>query len=223
MLMHHNVIIRFLLAAVMAWSAINCNAQQITMKAGAALGKVDSREIGGEIHRMLNVYWETNYALRIATFRFVTFGLSYLGTGGKFSDTYVPTYYNYDYHVKARYNNVLAPIKFKVTTEHRKKPRLYGFTGFAPGIMFYEARDITFDGKEPDPKHDAFLFDWTARRFQIYLLVGGGVYYRHIILDIGAYVSTFKNYKEFMAPIVHNSGLMLTVGYQVSRDETKRW
>ena len=82
----------------MAWSAINCNAQQITMKAGAALGKVDSREIGGEIHRMLNVYWETNYALRIATFRFVTFGLSYLGTGGKFSDTYVPTYYNYDYH-----------------------------------------------------------------------------------------------------------------------------
>jgi hypothetical protein len=32
-----------------------------------------------------------------------------------------------------------------------------------------------------------------------------------------------KNYKEFMAPIVHNSGLMLTVGYQVSRDETKRW
>ncbi len=223
MLMHHNVIIRFLLVAVMAWSAINCNAQQITMKAGAALGKVDSREIGGEIHRMLNVYWETNYALRIATFRFVTFGLSYLGTGGKFSDTYVPTYYNYDYHVKARYNNVLAPIKFKVTTEHRKKPRLYGFTGFAPGIMFYEARDITFDGKEPDPKHDAFLFDWTARRFQIYLLVGGGVYYRHIILDIGAYVSTFKNYKEFMAPIVHNSGLMLTVGYQVSRDETKRW
>jgi len=223
MLMHHNVIIRFLLAAVMAWSAINCNAQQITMKAGAALGKVDSREIGGEIHRMLNVYWETNYALRIATFRFVTFGLLYLGTGGKFSDTYVPTYYNYDYHVKARYNNVLAPIKFKVTTEHRKKPRLYGFTGFAPGIMFYEARDITFDGKEPDPKHDAFLFDWTARRFQIYLLVGGGVYYRHIILDIGAYVSTFKNYKEFMAPIVHNSGLMLTVGYQVSRDETKRW
>jgi hypothetical protein len=53
--------------------------------------------------------------------------------------------------------------------------------------------------------------------------VGGGVYYRHIILDIGAYVSTFKNYKEFKSPIMHNSGLMLTVGYQVSRDETKRW
>lgn len=223
MSMHRNVIIRVLLLAVMALSTATGSAQQITMKAGAALGKVDSREIGGEIRRMLNVYWETNYALRIGTFKFVTFGLSYLGTGGKFSDTYIPSYYNYDYHVKARYNNVLAPIKFKVTTEHRKKPRLYGFTGFAPGIMFYEARDITFDGREPDPKHDSFLFDWTARRFQIYLLVGGGVYYRHIILDIGAYVSTFKNYKEFMAPIVHNSGLMLTVGYQVSRDETKRW
>ena len=221
--MHRNVIIRFLLAAVMALSAATGSAQQITMKAGAVLGKVDSREIGGEIQRMLNVYWETNYALRIGTFKFVTFGLSYLGAGGKFSDTYVPSYYNYDYHVKARFNNVLFPIKFKVTTEHRKKPRLYGFVGTAPGIMFYEARDITFDGKEPDPKHDKFLFDWSPRWFQNYLLVGGGVYYRHIILDISAYVSTFKDYKEFMAPIVFNSGLMLTVGYQVSRDETKRW
>jgi hypothetical protein len=221
--MHHNVIIRFLLAAVMAWSAINCNAQQITMKAGAALGKVDSREIGGEIHRMLNVYWETNYALRIATFRFVTFGLSYLGTGGKFSDVYMPGFVDEYYHVKARFNNVLTPIKFKVTTEHRKKPRLYGFAGFAPGVMFYEARDISIDNREPDPKHDKSRFDWTPRWFQTYLLVGGGVYYRHIILDIGAYVSTFKDYKEFMAPIVYNSGLMLTVGYQVSRDETRRW
>jgi hypothetical protein len=220
--MHRNVIIRFLLAAVMALSAATGSAQQITMKAGAVLGKVDSREIGGEIQRMLNVYWETNYALRIGTFKFVTFGLSYLGAGGKFSDVYGPSYYNYDYHVKARFNNVLFPIKFKVTTEHRKKPRLYGFVGTAPGIMFYEARDITFDGKEPDPKHDKFLFDWSPRWFQNYLLVGGGVYYRHIILDISAYVSTFKDYKEFMAPIVFNSGLMLTVGYQVSRDETKR-
>ncbi len=212
-----------LMAVVIAMSATSVSAQQITMKAGAALGKVDSREIGGDIHRMLNVYWETNYALRIATFRFVTFGLSYLGTGGKFSDVYMPGSENEYYHVKARFNNVLTPIKFKVTTEHRKKPRLYGFAGFAPGAMFYEARDISIDNREPDPKNDKSRFDWTPRWFQTYLLVGGGVYYRHIILDIGAYVSTFKDYKEFMAPIVYNSGLMLTVGYQVSRDETRRW
>ena len=222
--MHRIVLLRIFLAVVIAAAtAGNSVGQQYTMKAGAALGKVDSREIGGNIRRMLNVYWETNYALRIATYRFVTFGLSYLGTGGKFSDTYVPTIYNYDYHVKARFNNMLFPIKFKVTTEHRKKPRLYGFAGVAPGVMFYEARDITFDGQAPDPKHNAFLFDWTPRWFQTYLMVGGGVYYRHIILDLSAYVSTFKDYKEFKAPIVYNSGIMLNVGYQVSRDETKRW
>ena len=209
--------------AIAAATAGNGLAQQVTMKAGAALGKVDSREIGGEIHRMLNVYWETNYALRIATYRFVTFGLSYLGAGGKFSDTYVPSVYNYNYEVKARFNNMLFPIKFKVTTEHRKKPRLYGFVGTAPGVMFYEARDVSFEGKAPDPKHDGFLFSWTPRWFQNYLLVGGGVYYRHIIVDLSAYVSPFKNYKEFKAPIVLNSGIMLNVGYQVSRDETKRW
>lgn len=223
MSMLRKVFFKVMLVSVLALSAASGSAQQITMKAGAAFGKVDSREIGGEIHRMLNVYWETNYALRLGRFKFVTFGLSYLGTGGKFSDTYIPGYYNYDYHVKARFNNVLTPIKFKVTTEHRKKPRLYGYVGTAPGVMFYEARDITFDGKEPDPKHDKFLFDWTPRWFQNYLLVGGGVYYRHILLEIGAYVSTFKDYKEFKAPIVFNSGLMLNVGYQVSRDETKRW
>ena len=222
--MHRIVLLRIFLAVVIAAAtAGNSVGQQYTMKAGAALGKVDSREIGGDIRRMLNVYWETNYALRIATYRFVTFGLSYLGTGGKFSDTYVPTIHNYDYHVKARFNNMLFPIKFKVTTEHRKKPRLYGFAGVAPGVMFYEARDITFDGQAPDPKHNAFLFDWTPRWFQTYLMVGGGVYYRHIILDLSAYVSTFKDYKEFKAPIVYNSGIMLNVGYQVSRDETKRW
>ena len=223
MSMLRKVFFKVMLVSVLALSAASGSAQQITMKAGAAFGKVDSREIGGEIHRMLNVYWETNYALRLGRFKFVTFGLSYLGTGGKFSDTYTPGYYNYDYHVKARFNNVLTPIKFKVTTEHRKKPRLYGYVGTAPGVMFYEARDITFDGKEPDPKPDKFLFDWTPRWFQNYLLVGGGVYYRHILLEIGAYVSTFKDYKEFKAPIVFNSGLTLCVGYQVSRDETKRW
>ena len=120
---------RVALLVLLALTTTTGSAQQITMKAGAALGKVDSREIGGDIKRMLNVYWETNYALRLGRFKFVTFGLSYLGTGGKFSDTYVPGYYNYDYHVKARFNNVLTPIKFKVTTEHRKKPRLYGLSG----------------------------------------------------------------------------------------------
>lgn len=222
--MHRIALLRILLiAAIAAASVSDISAQQITMKAGATLGKVDSREIGGEIRRMLNVYWETNYALRIGTFKFVTFGLSYLGSGGKFSDEYLPGYYNYEYHVKARFNNVLTPIKFKVTTEHRKKPRLYGFVGTAPGVMFYEARDINYDGLEPDPKRDAYLFDWTPRWFQNYLIVGGGVYYRHIILDLSAYVSTFKDYKEFKAPIVFNSGIMLNVGYQVSRDETRRW
>lgn len=216
------VIIKVLLVSLMALTAATGSAQQVMMKAGAALGKVDSREIGGDIKRMLNVYWETNYALRIATYRFVTFGLSYLGTGGKFSDTYIPGYYNYDYHVKARFNNVLFPIKFKVTTEHRNKPRIYGFAGVAPGVMFYEARDITFDGREPDPKHDKFLFDWSPRWFQTYLMVGGGVYYRHIIMDISAYVSTFKDYKEFMAPIVYNSGIMLNVGYLVTGDKPVR-
>ena len=215
-------IIKVLLVSLIALTATTGSAQQIMMKAGAALGKVDSREIGGDIKRMLNVYWETNYALRIATYRFVSFGMSYLGTGGKFSDTYVPGVYNYDYHVKARFNNVLFPIKFKVSTEHRKKPRLYGFAGVAPGVMFYEARDITFDGKEPDPKHDNFLFDWTPRWFQTYLLVGGGVYYRHIIMDISAYVSTFKDYKEFKAPIIYNSGIMLNVGYLVTSDKPVR-
>jgi hypothetical protein len=213
--------LRILVAAVLTAVLSDAGrAQQVTMKAGAALGKVDSREISGEIKRMLNVYWETNYGLRVGRYQFVTFGLSYLGTGGKFSDVYVPSYYNYDYHVKTRFNNLLVPIKFKVSTEHpRKRTRLYGFVGTAPGVMFYEARDITFDGEQqPDKKAVGFVFDWTPRWFQNYLLVGGGVYYRHIIIDLSAYVSCFKDYKEFKSPIVYNSGIMLNIGYQVMGD-----
>lgn len=212
------------MAATLLLSAAGVGySQQVTMKVGMALGKVDSREINGEIKRMLNTYWEVNYGQHIGSFKCVTFGLAYLGAGGKFSDMYLPGHTNVPYNVKTRFNNVLVPIKFKVTTEHRKKPRVYGYVGTAPGIMFYEARDITFDGLEPDKKRDTYLFDWTPRRFQNYLLVGGGVYYRHIILEMSAYVCTFKDYKEFISPIIYNSGIMLTAGYQVSRDKSKRW
>jgi hypothetical protein len=222
--MHRIVLLKILLAAMLtALAAAQSAAQSVTMKAGGAIGKVDSREISGDIHRMLNVYWETNYGLQFAKYRHVTFGLAYLGTGGKFSDRYVPLVFDYDYNVKARFNNVLFPIKFKVSTEHRKKPRVYGYVGTAPGIMFYEARDITFDGeRQPDKKQRKELFNWTPRHFQNYILAGGGAYYRHIILEIAAYVSTFKDYKEFKSPIVFNSGLMLNVGYQVTRDRPVR-
>ncbi len=198
--------------------------QQITMKVGAALGKIDSREIGGEIKRMLNVYWETNYGLRVGSYKFVTFGLAYLGAGGKFSDTYVPGVFDVSYHVRARFNNVLTPIKFKVSTEHRKKPRLYGYVGAAPGVMFRETRYMEFDdGHEYNKKQDEYLFNWTPRHFQNYLLAGIGVYYRHILVEFSTYVSTFKDYKEFKSPIAFNSGLMLSAGYQVSHDRAKRW
>ena len=102
--MHRIVLLRIFLAVVIAAAtAGNSVGQQYTMKAGAALGKVDSREIGGDIRRMLNVYWETNYGLQFAKYRHVTFGLAYLGTGGKFSDRYVPLVFDYDYNVKARF------------------------------------------------------------------------------------------------------------------------
>ena len=223
--MHRIVLLRILLAVLLVTAASGGRAQQVTMKAGAMLGKVDSREISGDIRRMLNIYWETNYSLRIAPYRYVTFGLAYLGAGGKFGETDDFDQYNiFSYDVTARFNNVLLPIKFKVSTEHRRKPRVYGYVGTAPGVMFYEARDIEFKGDhQPDQRQKKAIFGWSPRHFQNYIMVGGGAYYRHIILEIGAYVSTFKNYKEFKAPIVFNSGIMLNVGYQVSNDETKRW
>lgn len=225
--MHRIVLLRILLAVLLVAAASGGRAQQVTMKAGVMLGKMDSREISGNIRRMLNIYWETNYSLRIVPYRYVTFGLAYLGAGGKFSETtdFDPTKI-ISYDIQARFNNVLIPIKFKVSTEHRRKPRVYGYVGTAPGVMFYEARDITFTGdsdNQPLERQKKIIFGWSPRHFQNYIMVGGGAYYRHIILEIGAYVSTFKNYKEFKAPIVFNSGIMLNVGYQVSNDETKRW
>lgn len=198
-------------------------AQQYTMKGGVSYGRVATKEVANGTDKMLNYYWEMNYGYRFATYRFITVGLGYLGAGCTYNDIYLPLVLDVPYTVKTRFNNLIIPVKFKVTTEHRTRPRGYAYVGVAPAWMFNEAREVKLNGELPDKKHDEFLFKWTPRKTQAYLLGGGGIYYKHVVLDLSAYVSIFKDYNEFEAPMSFNSGVILCIGYQVSRDTKKRW
>lgn len=221
-------------------SGLHSVAQQYTMKGGVSNGSVTvpPRDAADKSGHMLNYYWEFNYAYRFAKCRFVSAGLAYLGAGCTFHYTYQPTGFVAPYNVKSRFNNVLVPVKFKVSTEHRARPRYYGYLGAAPGWMFEESRDMQLeyirqvnkDGTFKDSDKDLTVLyqknnipHWTPKKFQNYLLAGGGVYYKHVLLDVSLYVSTYKDYEEFLAPVSFNYGAIFCIGYQVSRDSKKRW
>lgn len=219
------------------------SAQQYTMKGGASIGSVSvpPRDAADKSGSMVNYYWELNYGLRFKRYRFVTAGLAYLGAGCTFHYNYQPTGYVAPYDVRVRFNNVLVPIKFQVQQEQRKRARMYFFAGMAPGWMFNEDRTMQIetlyveDASSPNllkpaqpVQVEAYLKrnnipTWTPKKFQNYLLGGVGVYYKHVVLDATAYVSTFKDYKEFLAPVSFNYGFLLCIGYQVSRDTKKMW
>jgi len=213
-----------------------CAAQQFTMKGGVSIGRVTvpPRDAADKSGLMLNYFWDAEYAYRFLRYRFVTVGLAYLGAGCTFHYTYKPDGYVAPYNVRSRFNNVLVPVKFKFGTEHRAHPRYYGYVGTAPGWMFDEDRETilesvtTLSGDTNDKLVELFrkrnnIPSWTPKSFQNYLLMGGGVYYKHVILDGQFYVSTFKDYKEYLAPVSFNYGFILSVGYQVSRDTKKMW
>lgn len=235
-------IVSALLVLVFALTiALDGNAQQFTMKGGASIGSVTvpPRDAADKSGKMVNYYWEFNYGLRFKRYRFVTAGLAYLGSGCTFHYNYQPTGYVAPYNVRSRFSNVLVPIKFKVSTEHRSQARYYFFAGTAPGWMFQESREMSLDKlmvpdghgnfKEASEKQMEAYYKrnnipaWTPKRFQNYLLSGVGAYYKHVVLDFSVYVSLFKDYKEFLAPVSLNYGFLLCVGYQVSRDSKKMW
>lgn len=214
------------------------HAQQYTMKGGVSIGSVSvpPRDAADKSGCMANYYWEFNYSLRFKRYRFVSAGLAYLGAGCTFHYTYQPTGYVAPYDVRSRFNNVLVPIKFKVSSEHRKRPRYYFFAGTAPGWMFNEDRTMDLGTVTTSYGHvvsnqdfEAYIKKrnniqtWTPKKFQNYLLFGAGVYYKHVVIDGQFYVSTFKDYKEFLAPVSFNYGFLICVGYQVSRDTKKMW
>ncbi len=240
--MFHKFLIRrilpvlLILAALDVASLLPCRAQQYTMKGGASIGRVTvpPRDAADKSGRMVNYFWEAEYAYRFKRYRFVTAGLAYLGAGCTFHYVYQPDGYIAPYNVKTRFSNLLVPIKFKFGTEHRAHPRYYGYAGTALGWMFDEDRETilesvsTIDGFTNPQLMSLFkkrnnIPSWTPKRFQNYLLFGGGVYYKHVILDGQFYVSTFKDYLEYLAPVSFNYGFILSIGYQVSRDTKKMW
>ncbi|MCQ2975800.1 MAG: outer membrane beta-barrel protein [Bacteroidales bacterium] len=207
-----------LLVAIIIFCFTNKSYSQVFgMKGGVAPGTVSTKEVF-EVSPMLNYYYEAYYAYRFGRYKYWTIGFGYLGTGATFSDVDVAN--DVPYKAEIKFNNFTLPIKLKVSGEGKNKPRPYFFVGAIPVCMFNEDRMLEFEHDKT--KHD-HIFQWTPNRLNLYALCGGGVYFRHVTLDIGFTINTLRDYKEIEAPISYNKNVILTIGYQVSRDTKKMW
>jgi len=220
--MRLKIVIIAILSVIVSGGA---TAQQFTMKGGAVWSKMHTgnREINGYVDPLVNYFYEMNYAYRFHRNKYWTIGIGYLGGGGTIHDRNMALEVNYDVDVK--FSNLIFPVKFKISTEHRAHPRFYGYVGVAPAWMFSEDRTVKedYDRGEPPGPRKIDLFPYNANKLQGYILCGCGVYYKHILLDIGAFVNTFNNYVEKIAPVSYNSGIMGSIGVQISRARDKRW
>ncbi|MBO7142075.1 MAG: PorT family protein [Bacteroidales bacterium] len=193
-------------------------AQVYGMKGGVTIGSITTKEVES-VTPMLNYYFEGYYGYRMARYRYWTVGFGYFGTGATFTDTEPAN--NIPYDAKVRFNNLVVPFKLKYSAEGRRKPRPYLYVGAMPAIMYNEDKTMKFYNTRV-PQLD-YIFDWTPRRVNVYVLAGGGCYYRHFTADISLTINAFRDYKEIEAPISYNKSLILTIGYQVSGDRSKIW
>lgn len=213
------------IAVMLVSVCMPARAQVFGMKGGVTIGSVSTKEVDS-LTPMLNYYYEAYYGYRFAKFKYWTVGLGYFGTGATFCghDEANPI----KYKAKVRFNNIVAPLKLKVSAEGRHKPRPYFFVGAMPAIMYNEDKTLSFsmmeDGKEVPPVlNTTYIFPWTPRRVNLYALCGGGCYYRHFTCDFMLTISTLRDYKEIEAPISYNKSFIVTIGYQISRDTRKIW
>ncbi len=215
--------LKIIIIAIISTFSLDVAAQQFTMKGGAVWSKMHTgnREINGYVDPLVNYFYEMNYAYRFGRNKYWTIGIGYLGGGGVIHDRNEALYVDYDVDVK--FSNLIFPVKFKYSTEHRAHPRIYGYVGVAPAWMFNEERTVTYKYQYTEPPRRNNLFPYNAKKMQGYLLAGFGVYYKHVLLDIGAFVNTFNNYEEKLAPVSYNSGVMGSIGVQISRARDKRW
>ncbi|MBO4244521.1 MAG: PorT family protein [Bacteroidales bacterium] len=206
------------IAVMLVSVCLPARAQVFGMKGGVTIGSITTKEVES-VTPMLNYYFEGYYGYRMARYKYWTLGFGYFGTGATFSDTEMGNNIHYD--AKVRFNNLVVPFKLKYSGEGRRKPRPYVFVGAMPAIMYNEDKTMTFyDTKVPNTD---YIFDWTPRRVNLYVLAGGGCYYRHFTVDCAFSINVFRDYKEIEAPISYNKSFIITIGYQVSADRSKIW
>lgn len=193
-------------------------AQVYGMKGGVTIGSITTKEVES-VTPMVNYYFEAYYGYRFARYKYWTLGFGYFGTGATFSDTEQGNQIPYD--AKVRFNNIVVPFKLKYSAEGRRKPRPYLYVGAMPAIMYNEDKTMKFYNTRV-PQLD-YIFDWHPRRVNLYVLAGGGCYYRHFTADISLSINAFRDYKEIEAPISYNKSFIVTIGYQISRDTRKIW
>jgi hypothetical protein len=202
------------------------SAQQFTMKGGLIYSKMaipKNENPAGSVDPLLNYYYEANYSQRFGKRKYWTIGFGYLGAGGTIYGRNLALGGGVRYIVDTRFSNLIFPMKFKFSTEHRKHPRFYCFAGVAPAWMFDEAREMEVHYLDPvayekeKKLRKINPFDFHAQKLQGYVMTGCGVYYKHIVLDVSAMTNVFHVYKEFVAPVSINYGVVATLGVQVSR------
>ncbi len=199
-----------------------CKAQVFGFKAGASLATTTIKYEQECLSRdgMLNYFYELYYCQRIRPKQYFGVGLCYLGSGA--------TLHNIDgatdslYNVSARFSYVGIPIKFKISHEARAKIRPYGFLGITPCYMFNEERTKTFFFKNMKDNGN-YLFNYSPRKLNANVFIGGGLYWKHFTFDIQAFTFCWRNYHEDIAPVGYNMGTMVTLGYQVSKATNKMW
>ena len=214
-------------------------AQQFTMKGGVIYSQFvipKHENPAGSVAGLTNYYYEANYSQRFGKRKYWTIGFGYLGAGGAIYGSNKALAGGVEYVVDTRLSNLIFPIKFKFSTEHKTHPRYYCYAGVAPAWMFDEARQMEYSYMDetaenvhqitphklrPDKVMKGLIFPYHAQKLQGYIMTGGGVYYKHILLDFAFMVNTFHVYKEFLAPISLSYGAIATLGVQVSRPINK--
>lgn len=215
------------------------SAQQFTMKGGVIYSQFvipKHENPAGSVAGLTNYYYEANYSQRFGKRKYWTIGFGYLGAGGTIYGSNKALAGGVSYIVDTRLSNLIFPIKFKFQTEQIRRPRYYCYAGVAPAWMFDEARAMEYhyideiaetryqnnpQGLKSDQVMKKLIFPFHAQKLQGYIMTGGGVYYKHILLDFAFMVNTFNVYEEFLAPVSLSYGAIATLGIQVSRPINK--
>ncbi|MBR6176396.1 MAG: outer membrane beta-barrel protein [Bacteroidales bacterium] len=213
------------IAVTLASVYVPARAQVFGMKGGVTIGSITTKEVDS-VKPMLNYYYEAYYGYRFARYKYWTIGVGYFGTGATFCGRDEANPFNYK--AKVRFNNLVVPLKLKISAEGRHKPRPYFFVGAMPCIVYNYDEELSFSMREsglsvPENLNTDYIFNWTPRRINLYALCGGGCYYRHFTCDFMLTINTLRDYKEIEAPISYNKSFIVTIGYQISRDRAKVW
>ena len=110
-------------------------AQQFTMKGGVIYSQFvipQHENPAGSVAGLTNYYYEANYSQRFGKRKYWTIGFGYLGAGGTIYAAKMAQFGGITYVVDTRLSNLIFPIKFKFSTEHKSHPRYYCYAGVAP-------------------------------------------------------------------------------------------